>query len=127
MFGVNLLIGFVVIAWTTANWYFEVKPFTNNIYYHDYRVAPTGSTLGTWDSICNMFGGIKSLLVNITRFFIYGKWFIIDMVITIFLTSVFSFGQGLMGGFTGMLLSNCVSIMILALMYKEQKRKTKGA
>ena len=104
---VILLAGFVVIAWSGLNWFVELKPFIQN----RHRSRKTGGIL-------QLFYSLHSLTVNTYRFFFYGKFFILDVIITTACASVLGM-DGLYGSILGLFLSNIISLVLLLIMKKD--------
>lgn len=114
MVGFELLAMLLIIPWTVFMWKTELKYYFDNMY---------SAGTSEW-GIVRFFKGLWSAIVNLCRLFTDGKWFLIDMTVCMFLVSVFSMGQGLLGGLSGMFLSNCVSIVLLGQLNKERKQRS---
>ena len=112
MFGF-LLFSMLIIAWAAFNWYLELQPWMRN------RHKPIQARF----PVLQPFYSITSMCINIYRLFTHGKYLTIDIGITISLTSVFGFGNGVEGGVLGIFMSNCLSVLILITMYKDAKKK----
>lgn len=100
---VFLLFGILMIAWSGANWYVELKP------YWERKRKPTKRGL---------FHAIKIKFINIALFFKYGQHFMIDLILTLGFTSVMGFGNSVLGGLLGIAFSNIVSCIII---YKQKQ------
>lgn len=107
-----LLFGFAMMIMAGANWYWELKPFLENRYYPVYSKF----------IIVELFQRLGSLFITIYRFVTLGKYFMVDMFVTIFSVSVLGFGEGVSGGIMGLGFSNVVSVLIIFIMWKDQKR-----
>jgi hypothetical protein len=103
-----LLFGMLNISISVYFWSKEIKPWLDNLY------EPKLTKL----EFVNIFKRIYGMLVNIYRFFVYGKYLMIDLLITAGCISMLGFGDAVSGGILGLFLSNCISILVLMTMNK---------
>lgn len=109
MFGF-MLFAFIIIMWAAVNWWLELQPWLKNMR----RPKP-----GYFQLIRRFGCGI----INTGRLFTDGKYLMIDLGITVGCTSIFGFGEGVQGGVIGIFVSNCISAIILLIMWKNNKLK----
>lgn len=105
----TLIVGLLLIVWAAINWYIEIKPWLA------VRRRPTSKD--------RFHKRIWIGIYNFGTFFTHGKYLILDMAITIISTSVFGFGEGVMGGIMGIGFSNIVSCVILYVQRQDLKYK----
>ena len=108
-----LLFGFAMMILAGANWYYELAPYLKNRYqpvYSNYIII----------EILQRFG---ALIRNIYRLFVYGKYFIADMFVTVLSVQVLGFGEGVSGGIMGLAFSNVVSLLIIVVMWIDKRRQ----
>jgi len=97
-----------VIVWAGWNWYTELQPYLNRMYrikYHSFVLIA-------------VFQRLYCLLINTTRLFTDGKYFLLDVAITFMCAETLGFGKGFEGGVMGIFISNVVSAIILIIMIK---------
>ncbi len=94
-------------------WYLELKVWLDNTYRINYSRNP----------IIRIGQQLWVLLVNIYRFFTDGKYFLIDIAVTLFCVDTMGFGEGVTGGVLGLAFSNVVSVLILISMKRNQKKQ----
>jgi CDP-diglyceride synthetase len=112
MFAV-MLFGFFCIILTVIFWYIELKPYFQN------KVYPQPNKKG----VITEWAKFKCTCTNLYRLFTYGKWFWIDLLITVSMSSVMGMGEGVAGGVLGFFISDAVSVLLLVLMRKEKKER----
>ena len=111
--GAVLLLGVIAGAWLVANWYFELLPFVNNRYFPEEHKS----------FVIRLYRAVAGIFINAYRFIYYGKYFLIDLLLTVLIASMFSFGQGITGAIVGIFISNFASVVLLVIMKKDEKRK----
>lgn len=94
-------IAFFMIIWGVRNWYIEIKPFLD-----DSASIPTYSLV---DKLLYPFRWVCELPKAMP--------FIIDIAITLFAVGSLGMGAGLIGGITGIFLSNVISLIIIMRTY----------
>lgn len=112
MFGV-LFFGLLMMIVSATFWYFELRNFLNHIYHIEKKskFAPIA-----------FFQKIYSFIVNISRMFTYGFYFILDMFITMASISILGFGDAVSGGVLGLAFSNVVSGLLMVIMWKRNRK-----
>ena len=108
-----LIFGLVMMLLAAAFWYMELKVWLANTYRVPYSSNP----------ITRIGQQLWVLLVNIYRFFTDGKYFLIDIAVTLFCVDTMGFGEGVTGGVLGLAFSNVVSVLILISMKRNRKRQ----
>jgi len=96
------LVAFTMIIWGVRNWYIELKP------YLDALDSIPKNTLS--EKLAFPFRNILIMPKMIP--------FAIDITITLFAVGSLGMGAGLVGGITGVFLSNIISIIIVMRTYK---------
>ncbi len=94
-----LLIGFLMAALSVWFWYLELKPFLDAITNRKWWVLPF------------------AMIFNLPKL----SSFLIDIGITLFCVANLGFGGGVIGGVTGLFISNVISCFIIY--YKRQTRQ----
>lgn len=98
---ITILVAFLMVIWSIRNWYLESLPFIDGI-----KNIPSRTT-GEKFAYCFRFIGTLPAAIPI----------ILDVTITLFAVANLGFGGGLMGGITGLFLSNLLSIVIMMKSY----------
>ena len=96
------ILAFIMIIWGVRNWYVELKPYLDA-----FETIPK-NTLG--DKLAFPF---RNVLI-MPKMLPFG----IDIFITLFAVGSLGMGAGIVGGITGVFLSNIVSLVILMRTYK---------
>ncbi|MDH7604264.1 MAG: hypothetical protein QHH13_05120 [Melioribacter sp.] len=108
-----LLLGISMVILTVIFWYYELRFFLDNIYYPNKK---NNILLFSAQSIYAFF-------INIFLFFYYGRYFLIDLLATAFFISFLGFGDAVTGAILGLTMSNALSVLILFIQKRNQKRK----
>jgi hypothetical protein len=110
-----LIIGFSQIVLAVLFWYLELKPYIH----------------ATKDVFCIKNESLIDLILLPFKI-LYGMgkslWhlpkmipFVLDVLITLFCIANLGFGAGVLGGISGLFLSNCISILIWWKMKKKKR------
>jgi len=108
-----LILGLIVGLWMVANWAVELRPFMEN----RYQVTKPSKYF-----LVRLGQGLYGICINMVRFFLYGKYFILDLIMTVLVTSMFAMGDSAVGGILGMGLSNFLSALIIYYQWKDTKK-----
>lgn len=108
-----LIFGLVMMLLAAIFWYLELKVWLE----HTYRIAYSANP------ITRIGQQLWVLFVNIYRFFTDGKYFLIDIAVTLVCVDTMGFGEGVTGGVLGLAFSNVVSILILISMNRNRKKQ----
>ena len=96
------VIAFLMIIWGVRNWYVEIRPFIDAVQEIPVQTAS--------DKLLYLFRYVVLLPKAMP--------FLIDICITLFAVESLGMGAGIVGGITGVFLSNIVSLVILMRTYK---------
>lgn len=107
----TLLFGFIMMILSAYMWKLELAPFISGL------KTPELSKY----TVIKIFQRIKYGISNAFRMFTDGKWFLLDILITVISISFLGFGQGVLGGIMGLAFSNVVSVLILITMRDRRK------
>jgi hypothetical protein len=110
LFGFGLLI----IALTVSLWYLEIKTAI--------EAMPLKPDDEKWRKM-GLFQQFRFYYDNLRILVTEGRYFILDMMITISAVDVLGMGQGVEGGILGMAFSDAISILLLIIMYKRKKQR----
>jgi hypothetical protein len=108
-----LIFGLVMMLMAATFWYLELKVWLDNTYRVAYSTNP----------ITRIGQQLWVLFVNIYRFFTDGKYFLIDIAITLFCVDTMGFGEGVTGGVLGLAFSNVVSVLFLISMKRNRNNQ----
>jgi len=101
----------LMMALSAYFWYVEIK------YYIVSFKEPKYSKY----AIVRFFQIIRNFCGHMLRLFTDGKYFLLDISITLFAVGFLGFGDGVTGGIMGLTLSNAVSLLIIFVMRSKRK------
>jgi len=96
-----LLVGFGMALMSVWFWYLEVKGFLDSVEGYQWWATPFIAIGNIWRLIP----------------------FVLDIAITLFCVANLGFGGGVLGGITGLFISNCISIIIVLRTKGKKKYK----